>query len=33
MTVSSATLRSLSTPDQLETRLGTHEFVDGMPSG
>jgi hypothetical protein len=33
MTVSGDTLRSISTPDQLETRLGTLEFVDGVPSG
>jgi hypothetical protein len=26
-------LRSISTPDQLETRVGTLEFVDGVPSG
>jgi hypothetical protein len=31
MTVSSETLRSISTPDQLETRLGTLEFVNGVP--
>ena len=33
MTVSSETLRSISAPEQLETRLGTLEFVDGVPSG
>ena len=33
MTVSSETLRSIGTPEQLETRLGTLEFVDGVPSG
>jgi hypothetical protein len=33
MTVSRDTLRSISTPDQLETRLGTLEFVDGVPQG
>ena len=33
MTVSSDTLRLISTPQQLETRLGTLEFVDGVPSG
>ena len=33
MTVSSETLRSISTPERLETRLGTLEFVDGVPSG
>jgi hypothetical protein len=32
MTVSSEMLRSISTPEQLETRLGTLEFVDGVPS-
>ena len=32
MTVSSETLRSISTPDRLETRLGTLEFVDGVPT-
>jgi hypothetical protein len=31
MTVSSETLRSISTPDQLETRLGTLDFVNGVP--
>ena len=31
MTVSSETLRSISTPEQLETRLGTLEFVNGVP--
>jgi hypothetical protein len=31
MTVSRDTLRSISTPDQLETRLGTLEFVNGVP--
>jgi hypothetical protein len=29
MTVSSETLRSISTAEQLESRLGTLEFVDG----
>jgi hypothetical protein len=33
MAVSSETLRSISTPDRLESRLGTLEFVDGVPSG
>ena len=33
MTVSSDTLRSISAPERLETRLGTLEFVDGVPSG
>ena len=33
MTVSTETLRSISAPEQLETRLGTLEFVDGVPSG
>ncbi len=32
MTVSTETLRSIATPEQLETRLGTLEFVDGVPS-
>jgi hypothetical protein len=32
MTVSSETLRSLGTPDQLTTRLGSLQFVDGVPS-
>ena len=31
MTVSSETLRSISTPDKLDSRLGTLEFVDGVP--
>jgi hypothetical protein len=31
MTVSRDTLRSISTPDQLKSRLGTLEFVDGVP--
>ena len=31
MTVSSETLRSISTPDQLGSRLGTLEFVNGVP--
>ena len=33
MTVARETLRSLGTPDQLKTRAGTLEFVDGVPSG
>ena len=33
MTVSSETLRSIATPEQLDSRLGTLEFVDGVPSG
>jgi hypothetical protein len=32
MTVSSETLRSISTPEQLQTRLGALDFVDGFPS-
>jgi hypothetical protein len=32
MTISSDMLRSISAADQLETRLGTLEFVDGFPS-
>jgi hypothetical protein len=30
--VSAETLRSISTPDQVESRLGTLEFDDGAPS-
>ncbi len=33
MTVFSETLRSISTPERLETRLGTLEFDDGVPRG
>ena len=33
MTVSRETLRALGTPDQLKTRAGTLEFVDGVPTG
>ena len=34
MSVSSEALHSISsTPDRLETRLGTLEFEDGVPSG
>jgi hypothetical protein len=32
MSVSSDMLHSISTPEELETRLGTLEFVDGFPS-
>ena len=32
MSVSSETLDSISTPEQLETRLGKLDFVDGFPS-
>jgi hypothetical protein len=31
MTVSSETLRSISAPDKLESRLGTLEFISGVP--
>src|SRR5512132_4658781 len=31
MTVSSETVRSISTPDQLGSRLGTLDFVNGVP--
>jgi hypothetical protein len=31
MTVSSETLRSISTPDKLGSRLGTLDFVNGVP--
>jgi hypothetical protein len=30
--VSAETLRSISTPDKVESRLGTLEFVDGAPT-
>ena len=33
MAVSSETLRSISTPERLESRLGSLEFIDGVPSG
>ena len=33
MTVSTETLASISTPERLDTRLGTLEFVDGVPKG
>jgi len=32
MTVSSETLRSISAPDQLDSRLGKLDFADGVPS-
>ena len=32
MTVSSKTLRSISTPERVDSRLGTLDFVDGFPS-
>ena len=32
MTISSDMLSSISAPEQLETRLGTLDFVDGVPS-
>ena len=32
MTVSGATLSSISTPERLDSRLGTLDFVDGVPS-
>ena len=32
MTVSSETIRSISAPDQLDSRLGKLDFVDGVPS-
>ena len=32
MSISSDMLRSISAPEQLETRLGTLEFVDGVPT-
>jgi hypothetical protein len=32
VTVSTDTLRSISTPERLATRLGTLEFVDGVPT-
>ena len=32
MTLSSETLHAISTPEQLDTRLGTLEFVDGVPT-
>jgi Protein of unknown function (DUF1254) len=33
MTVSSETLHAISTPDRLDSRVGTLESVDGVPSG
>ena len=33
MTVSGDTLSSISTPERLDSRLGTLDFVDGVPSG
>ena len=32
MTVSNETLRSISTPEKVDSRLGTLEYVDGFPS-
>jgi hypothetical protein len=32
MTVSAETLRSISTPERVDSRLGTLDFVDGFPS-
>ena len=32
MTVSSETVRSISAPDRLESRIGGLDFVDGFPS-
>ena len=32
MTVSTETLESISTPEKVDTRLGTLDFVDGVPS-
>ena len=32
MTVSGETLRSISAPERLDSRLGTLDFVDGCPS-
>jgi hypothetical protein len=32
VTVSGETLRSISAPDQLHSRLGKLDFVDGFPS-
>jgi hypothetical protein len=32
MTVSSETLHSISTPERIDSRLGTLDFVDGRPS-
>ena len=30
--VSTETLNSIATPDRVQTRLGTMEFTDGIPS-
>jgi hypothetical protein len=32
MTVSRETLDSISTPERVESRIGTLDFVDGFPS-
>jgi len=32
MTVSTETLESIATPQQIDSRLGTLDFVDGFPS-
>ncbi len=32
MTVSGEALRSISVPDRVDSRLGTHDFVDGFPT-
>jgi hypothetical protein len=32
MTVSGETLSSISTPERVDSRLGTLDFVDGFPS-
>ena len=32
MTVTSETLSSIAAPEQLDSRLGTLDFVDGFPS-
>ncbi len=31
-TVSGEALRSISVPDRVDSRLGTHDFVDGFPT-
>ena len=33
MTVSIDSLRSISSPDQIESRIGTLDFIDGVPTG
>ena len=33
MSISNDMLRAISTPDQLDTRLGALDFVDGLPTG